>query len=31
VGNKPVEFAQFFNADVEKLTKLIAEVGARID
>jgi tripartite-type tricarboxylate transporter receptor subunit TctC len=31
VGNKPGEFAQFFNADVEKLTKLIAEVGARID
>lgn len=31
VGNKPDEFAQFFKANVEKLSELIAEVGARID
>lgn len=31
VGNKPAEFAQFFKADVEKLSKLIADVGARVD
>lgn len=31
VGNKPEEFAQLLKSDVDKLSKLIAEVGARID
>ncbi|MBM3359316.1 MAG: tripartite tricarboxylate transporter substrate binding protein [Betaproteobacteria bacterium] len=31
VGNTPDEFARLFRADVEKLAKVIAEAGARID
>ena len=31
VGNTPEEFSRLFQADVEKLAKLIKEAGARID
>lgn len=31
VGNKPEEFSQFFKAEVEKLSRLIADVGARVE
>lgn len=31
IGSKPEEFSQFFKAEVEKLSRLIVEVGARVE